>query len=61
MMRHLDPENAKNPGDSGTEQRGVLAKGVSAGSSVTRRSKQKVLKDIGPGSTFGTQRATAIR
>ena len=45
---------------SGTKKIGVIAKGVSAESSVTAK-KQKMPKDTGPSSTFGTQKATAKR
>ena len=45
---------------SRTKKRGVLAKGVSVGPSVTlQETKKKKTKDIGPSSTFGTQTGTA--
>ena len=46
---------------SGAKKRGVLAKGASVESSVSRSRKRKIPKDIGPSSTFGTQSATAKR
>ena len=42
------------------QEKGVLAKGVSAESSVTPK-ETKIPKDTGPSTTFGTQRATAKR
>ena len=41
-----------------SQEKGVLAKGVFAESSVTPK-KAKIPKDVGPSSTFGTQSAAA--
>ena len=45
---------------SRSQEKGVLAKGVSAESSVTPK-ETKIPRGIGPSSTFGTQSATAER